>query len=200
MAEKNRHITQLAKLSFDHSIGRTHSWRVGNDLVQSHCFFAHARTHPHALPPQRLAALYAYVSREGDSGTVAIGEGSNVQDDAVLGSGDVSVGAGVTIGHGAIIKVCVGPEGAGVAISFGAFASWAGREGGRVKASPTGSFAIPVWGNLADPRFFNGPDLSPLLPVFTRRRLWHPDWLRNSETCVGDGSGYFRKWVDKYTP
>lgn len=38
---------------------------------------------------------------------MAIGEGSNVQDDAVLGSGDVSVGAGVTIGHGAIIKVCV---------------------------------------------------------------------------------------------
>lgn len=41
---------------------------------------------------------------------MAIGEGSNVQDDAVLGSGDVSVGAGVTIGHGAIIKVCVLPR------------------------------------------------------------------------------------------
>lgn len=41
----------------------------------------------------------------GDSGSVAIGEGSNVQDDVVIGSGRVSVGAGVTIGHGAIIKV-----------------------------------------------------------------------------------------------
>ncbi|CAN0008636.1 unnamed protein product [Ectocarpus fasciculatus] len=40
----------------------------------------------------------------GDAGAVAIGEDSNVQDDAILGSGDVSVGAGVTIGHGAIIK------------------------------------------------------------------------------------------------
>lgn len=44
---------------------------------------------------------------EGDAGSVTIGSGSNVQDDAVLGSGDVSVGEGVTIGHGAIIKVCM---------------------------------------------------------------------------------------------
>lgn len=43
--------------------------------------------------------------RAGDAGSVAIGAGSNVQDDAVLGSGDVRVGEGVTIGHGAIIKV-----------------------------------------------------------------------------------------------
>lgn len=48
----------------------------------------------------------------GDSGSVAIGEGSNVQDDAVLGSGDVSVGAGVTIGHGAIIKASTVADGA----------------------------------------------------------------------------------------
>lgn len=44
---------------------------------------------------------------------MAIGAGSNVQDDAVLGSGDVSVGEGVTIGHGAIIKVCIQKGGGG---------------------------------------------------------------------------------------
>ncbi|CAN0086630.1 unnamed protein product [Scytosiphon promiscuus] len=47
----------------------------------------------------------------GDGGSVAIGEGSNVQDDAVLGSGSVSVGAGVTIGHGAIIKASTVADG-----------------------------------------------------------------------------------------
>lgn len=43
---------------------------------------------------------------------MAIGKGSNVQDDAVLGSGSVRVGAGVTIGHGAIIKVGAFRDGA----------------------------------------------------------------------------------------
>ncbi|CAN0343021.1 unnamed protein product, partial [Hapterophycus canaliculatus] len=47
----------------------------------------------------------------GETGSVAIGEGSNVQDDAVLGSGSVSVGAGVTIGHGAIIKASTVADG-----------------------------------------------------------------------------------------
>lgn len=44
----------------------------------------------------------------GDCGAVTIGQGSNVQDDAVLCAGDVSIGEGVTIGHGAIIKARMG--------------------------------------------------------------------------------------------
>lgn len=76
-----------------------------------------SHSHTHSSPPTvtvcRAECLHV-LSREGDSGSVAIGEGSNVQDDAVLGAGDVSVGAGVTIGHGAIIKVCGGARGARV--------------------------------------------------------------------------------------
>ena len=44
-----------------------------------------------------------------DTGHIVIGEGSNVQDNAVLHTGpglDVMVGRGVSIGHGAIVHGC----------------------------------------------------------------------------------------------
>lgn len=51
----------------------------------------------------KASVWYGAVVR-GDCGSVTIGAGSNVQDDAVLAAGNVSIGEGVTIGHGAIIK------------------------------------------------------------------------------------------------
>ena len=44
-----------------------------------------------------------------DTGRIAIGENSNVQDNAVLHTGpglDVTIGRGVSIGHGAIVHGC----------------------------------------------------------------------------------------------
>ena len=44
-----------------------------------------------------------------DTGRIAIGENSNVQDNAVLHTGpglDVTVGRGTSVGHGAVVHGC----------------------------------------------------------------------------------------------
>jgi carbonic anhydrase/acetyltransferase-like protein (isoleucine patch superfamily) len=46
----------------------------------------------------------------GDGGTIHVGEGSNIQDNAVIHTGpgcEVWIGSGVTIGHGAIVHGCI---------------------------------------------------------------------------------------------
>ncbi len=45
----------------------------------------------------------------GDSGTITIGEGSNVQDNAILHK-DVTLGKCCTVGHGAILHGCTGKD------------------------------------------------------------------------------------------
>ena len=49
-----------------------------------------------------------------DTGCIAIGENSNVQDDAVLHTGpglDVTVGRGTSVGHGAVVHGCTVGDG-----------------------------------------------------------------------------------------
>jgi carbonic anhydrase/acetyltransferase-like protein (isoleucine patch superfamily) len=55
------------------------------------------------------ASVWYGASVRGDMGTIAIGEGSNVQDNATLHADPgfpVRVGAGVTIGHNAVVHGC----------------------------------------------------------------------------------------------
>jgi len=56
------------------------------------------------LLEDNVSIWYGAVLR-GDSGTITIGEGSNIQDNAVLHE-RVSVGRGCSIGHGAIVHGC----------------------------------------------------------------------------------------------
>lgn len=69
----------------------------------------------------------------GDYGSVSIGAGSNVQDDAVLGAGDVHIGEGVTVGHGAIIKAST--VGDGSMVGMKAVIEEASVEGGSMVAA-----------------------------------------------------------------
>jgi carbonic anhydrase/acetyltransferase-like protein (isoleucine patch superfamily) len=55
------------------------------------------------------ASVWYGASVRGDMGVIAIGEGSNVQDNATLHADPgfpVSVGSGVTIGHNAVVHGC----------------------------------------------------------------------------------------------
>ena len=51
-----------------------------------------------------VSIWYGAVLR-GDAGTIRVGEGTNIQDVAVLHE-EVTVGKGCTIGHGAIVHGC----------------------------------------------------------------------------------------------
>ncbi len=53
------------------------------------------------------ASIWPYAVLRGDAGSIVVGEGSNVQDHAVIHVGegfDTVIGKDVTIGHGAIIN------------------------------------------------------------------------------------------------
>jgi carbonic anhydrase/acetyltransferase-like protein (isoleucine patch superfamily) len=51
---------------------------------------------------ERNASVWPNATLRGDSGTVLVAEGSNVQDGAVLHE-DATLGTGVTVGHNAIV-------------------------------------------------------------------------------------------------
>lgn len=80
-----------------------------------------------------------------DTGRIAIGENSNVQDDAVLHTGpglDVTVGRGTSVGHGAVVHGCT--VGDGCLIAAGALVP----ENMQV---PAGSLVIGVPGKVVRP-------------------------------------------------
>ena len=79
------------------------------------------------------------------TGRIAIGENSNVQDNAVLHTGpglDVTVGRGTSVGHGAVVHGCT--VGDGCLIAAGALAP----ENMQV---PAGSLVIGVPGKVVRP-------------------------------------------------
>ncbi|QLG26774.1 gamma carbonic anhydrase family protein [Halorarum halophilum] len=57
------------------------------------------------------ASVWPNATLRGDSGTIVVGEGSNVQDNAVLHE-DAELEADVTVGHGAIVHAATVGEGA----------------------------------------------------------------------------------------
>ena len=80
-----------------------------------------------------------------DTGRIAIGENSNVQDNAVLHTGpglDVTVGRGTSVGHGAVVHGCT--VGDGCLIAAGALVP----ENMQV---PAGSLVIGVPGKVVRP-------------------------------------------------
>ena len=80
-----------------------------------------------------------------DTGRIAIGENSNVQDNAVLHTGpglDVTVGCGTSVGHGAVVHGCT--VGDGCLIAAGALVP----ENMQV---PAGSLVIGVPGKVVRP-------------------------------------------------
>ena len=80
-----------------------------------------------------------------DTGRIAIGENSNVQDHAVLHTGpglDVTVGRGTSVGHGAVVHGCT--VGDGCLIAAGALVP----ENMQV---PAGSLVIGVPGKVVRP-------------------------------------------------
>ena len=80
-----------------------------------------------------------------DTGRIAIGENSNVQDNAVLPTGpglDVTVGRGTSVGHGAVVHGCT--VGDGCLIAAGALVP----ENMQV---PAGSLVIGVPGKVVRP-------------------------------------------------
>ena len=80
-----------------------------------------------------------------DTGRIAIGENSNVQDNAVLHTGpglDVTVGRGTSVGHGAVVHGC--RVGDGCLIAAGALVP----ENMQV---PAGSLVIGVPGKVVRP-------------------------------------------------
>ena len=80
-----------------------------------------------------------------DTGHIAIGENSNVQDNAVLHTGpglDVTVGRGTSVGHGAVVHGCT--VGDGCLIAAGALVP----ENMQV---PAGSLVIGVPGKVVRP-------------------------------------------------
>ena len=80
-----------------------------------------------------------------DTGRIAIGENSNVQDNAVMHTGpglDVTVGRGTSVGHGAVVHGCT--VGDGCLIAAGALVP----ENMQV---PAGSLVIGVPGKVVRP-------------------------------------------------
>ena len=80
-----------------------------------------------------------------DTGRIAIGENSNVQDNAVLHTGpglDVTVGRGTSVGHGAVVHGCT--VGDGCLIAAGALVP----ENMQV---PAGSLVIGIPGKVVRP-------------------------------------------------
>jgi carbonic anhydrase/acetyltransferase-like protein (isoleucine patch superfamily) len=57
------------------------------------------------------ASVWPNATLRGDSGRIVVGEGSNVQDNAVLHE-DAELGAGVTVGHSAIVHAATVEAGA----------------------------------------------------------------------------------------
>src|SRR6185295_14746553 len=61
------------------------------------------------------ASIWFGAVLRGDFGTIVIGPGANVQDNAVIHVGETwptHIGANVTIGHGAVLEGCTIGEGA----------------------------------------------------------------------------------------